>query len=265
MQYGNIPDELIERERELHRKLSLYEEQILLERQKKVQDEHRIRTWEELLAKLNMEYEILIRKFEKDFPDYYDLKYRTEYISPSEIREKIRKNDAVIEYALSENYLYTFIISRDKAGFYRHEVSNQLERECNEYYKLITTQNFSKNIKETYQKFTEQGYHLYNMLLEPFKDKIKGKNLIIIADGELVYLPFDALLTKKVENEPVDYRSLPYLLHKHSVGLSYSSTLHFRHDLKTKAKNNSVLAFAPTYGNIMFNDQNQSSQRNENH
>lgn len=263
MRYGNIPDELIVKERELHRKLSLYEEQVLLEKQKKVQDEQRMKTWEELIAKYNMEYDLLLRKFEKDFPDYYDLKYRTEYISPTEITSKLRKNDAVIEYVLSGNSLYTFIITKDSSGFYRHEVSNKLEQECNEYYKLITTQSFYKNIQNTYQNFTKQGYHLYKMLLEPFEEIIKDKNLIIIADGEISYLPFDALLTIEVNNDSADYRTLPYLLHKHSVGFSYSSTLHFKHGIKNKAKNKAVLAFAPEYGNIRENKDSQQGLNDE--
>ncbi len=263
MMYGNIPAELTDKEKELHRKLSLYEEQVLLEKQKKVQDEQRLKTWEELLAKYNVEYDILLRRFEEDYPDYYDLKYRTDYISPEEINVLLRKNDAVLAYSISDRYLFTFIITSEKTGFFRHEVSSNLEQDCNDYYRLITTQNFSKNVDATFTQMTNQGYRLYNMLLEPFEDITRGKNLIIIADGEIAYLPFDALLTEEIQDTHADYRNLPYLLYKHSTGFSYSATLHFRHDLKSRAQNKSVLAFAPTYGNLMVNLQEENLLRKE--
>jgi len=263
MFYGNIPAELLDKEKELNRKLSLYEEHILLEKQKKTQDIQRIKTWEELLIKYNLEYDILLKTFETEYPEYYNLKYSSEYIIPEEIYTKLRQNDAVIEYALNDNFLYSFVITGGKTGFYRHEVISTLENECNEYYRLITTQNFSNAVDTTFHQILKKGKRLYDILLKPFEEDLSGKNLIIIADGEISYLPFDALITEEADIQRTDYRRLPYLLYKNSVGYSYSATLHFKHNISNKARKRSVLAFGPTYENIMVNLRQESLMRKE--
>ncbi len=253
MLFGNIPKELLEKEKDLNRKLSFYEEQIFLEEQKKDQDDNKIHIWEDLLGKFNIEYDILLRTFEKEYPDYYDLKYRTEYISPPEIRRKLKKDEAVIAYSLTDSMLYTFVITKENVTFSRQGKGDIVEKECNDFYMLLTTQNFSKDVNETYNKYIKQAYLLYNLLIEPFENQIEGKNLIIVADGAVSYLPFDALITQKVPQGEVDYRSLPYFLYRHSVAISYSSTLHFQNEITKRASRKSVLAFAPTYGNLKLN------------
>ena len=253
MLYGKIPQDLLDKEKDLNRKLSFYEEQIFVERQKKEQDITKITSWEDLLGKYNVEYDVLLRTFEKEYPDYYDLKYRTNYLSPPDVVRKLKKDEAVLAYSLSDSILFTFILSRESLVFNRQVVGETLEDECNQLYKLITKQNFSKNAIETYRQYIQQAYRLYNLLIEPFENHIEGKNLIIIADGAISYLPFDALLTQKVNEGEVDYRALPYMLHKHSVAMSYSSTLQFQGVIENKPPKKSVLAFAPTYGNLLLN------------
>ena len=251
MEYGKIPSNLLEMEKDLNRKLSFYEEQILAERQKPGPDQEKIRTWEEMTGSFNIEYDKLLRALEKNYPEYYNLKYRSEYITTRELKRKLGKNEAVVEYALVDTFLYTFVISKEVTKFYRLDAGEKLAQECNDFYRLITKQNFSKDVQGTFLAYTGQAYHLYNTLLEPFEEDVKDKSLIIIADGEISYLPFDALLTEKVISDELNYRDLPYLLKRHSVGFSYSSTMHFNHGIKRRASNKSVLAFAPTYGNLM--------------
>lgn len=261
MEFGRIPSDLLEKETELNRKLSFYEEQILAERIRKQADMEKIRTWEDMLAGFNLEYDILLRELEKKYPEYYNLKYQSEHISPSEIKRKLRKSDAVIEYALIDSLLYTFVITKDHSLFQRHIVGNELEKECNDFYRLITKQDFSRDVNATYQNYIRRGYRLYSLLLEPFEQVIKDKNLIIVADGEISYLPFDALLTEMPDTTEFNYRTLPYLIRKHSAGFSYSSTMHFNHGIRRKASNRSVLAFAPTYSNVQSRDIDRQDAR----
>ena len=62
------------------------------------------------------------------------------------------------------------------------------------------------------------AWQLYRDLLGPFKDQLQGKaHLLVVADGSLAKLPFEALLTRAPPPPPVDYRTLPWLVRDHAV------------------------------------------------
>lgn len=62
------------------------------------------------------------------------------------------------------------------------------------------------------------AWQLYQALLGPFQDELRGKaHLIVVTDGALAKLPFEALLTKAPPAAGVDYRELPWLVRDHAV------------------------------------------------
>ncbi len=62
------------------------------------------------------------------------------------------------------------------------------------------------------------AWQLYQALLGPFEDDLSGKaHLIVVTDGALAKLPFEALLTKAPPASIADYRELPWLVRDHAV------------------------------------------------
>lgn len=62
------------------------------------------------------------------------------------------------------------------------------------------------------------AWQLYQALLGPFEDELRGKaHLIVVTDGALAKLPFEALLTKAPPAATVDYRELPWLVRDHAI------------------------------------------------
>jgi CHAT domain-containing protein len=62
------------------------------------------------------------------------------------------------------------------------------------------------------------AWQLYQALLRPFQDELRGKaHLIVVTDGALAKLPFEALLTKAPPASPADYRELPWLVRDFAV------------------------------------------------
>ena len=76
------------------------------------------------------------------------------------------------------------------------------------------------------------------------------KNLIIIPDGKLAYLPFDVLTTENKKFNKLNYKELPYFIHSNTISYFYSSSFIFKNTKKTKNANKKLGAFAPTYDNI---------------
>lgn len=62
------------------------------------------------------------------------------------------------------------------------------------------------------------AWQLYQALLGPFEDELRGKaHLIVVTDGALAKLPFEALLTKAPAASVTDYRELPWLVRDFAV------------------------------------------------
>jgi CHAT domain-containing protein/tetratricopeptide (TPR) repeat protein len=78
------------------------------------------------------------------------------------------------------------------------------------------------------RKFAESAFSLYFTLVRPVSDAISGKRLIIVPDGSLFSLPFEALVTVLPQpggDPPADYAALSYLIHQNVISYAPSATV----------------------------------------
>jgi CHAT domain-containing protein len=92
---------------------------------------------------------------------------------------------------------------------------------------------------------------------------IKNKDLVIIPSGKLTYLPFEVLISEKIDNNRINYRALPYLLYKNSFNYFYSASLLFEKNTNSDVADKKLGAFAPTYNNLNELNANSFSFRQE--
>jgi CHAT domain-containing protein len=76
---------------------------------------------------------------------------------------------------------------------------------------------------------------------------ISDKRLTIIPDGQLSYLPFEALLTRMPDTTSIHFYDLQYLILDHPVTYSYSSRLLYHKSSKPGLFDARALAFSPAY------------------
>ena len=95
------------------------------------------------------------------------------------------------------------------------------------------------------RKFKETGQVLYKQLF-PQKLSRQIKKLIIIPDGRMGTIPFEALLTKKIR-PGMSVRDYPYLIKKTGVSYSYSATLfaQSKDHTPSSASSKDILLMAP--------------------
>jgi len=92
------------------------------------------------------------------------------------------------------------------------------------------------------------AHNLYKDLIKPFENVIINKKLTIIPDGELSYIPFDALLTEMPDTSGlVQFQRLPYLIRKNTINYAYSANLLINYNPLKRNSKNRLLAFAPDY------------------
>ena len=92
--------------------------------------------------------------------------------------------------------------------------------------------------------YTSNAYKLYRQLIQLVEQKIADKNLIIIPDGILGYIPFEALLKEKAVN--INFQRLHYLINDFQISYSFSDSLLFEsHSNETRRVKNNFVGFAP--------------------
>jgi CHAT domain-containing protein len=263
MDFGDIPLKIRKQESELNRQLSLYDELLYKEKQMAEPDLVKISNWEDQLFNVNEDYTKLLRKLEREYPEYYRLKFDEEVTDLFDIQKKIDKNTILVEYSYMDSVLIIYTASRDKIAAKVINLQPGFEDKCIEFLNLITTQNFSNNANETYLRYISLAHEIYSIVIEPVKDQLAGENLIVIPDGAISYLPFDALLTSEVPRGMPDYRHIPYLVKDYSVGYSYSTTIHFNPLQHVRIPSQSILAFAPVYTKVPSESANFTHMRNQ--
>jgi hypothetical protein len=224
--YADIPDELLEQEKDIKAELFQFEKRLIEEKSKgKLVNASRISFWQDRIFDLKQRKDSLTHKFEIDYPEYFDLKYRNFMASPRELQKKVlRQNDVIVEYFIGDGAVYIFTLTKQDL----HLTVMQIDTAFSGHVRSMR----DGLMKRDYSRYTENAYKLYRILVEPIRSKIAGKNLIIIPDGLLGYIPFETLLTKKADKQGNDYRQLAYLIREHRIAYDYSATLLYENMIK---------------------------------
>ncbi|MGC9375967.1 MAG: CHAT domain-containing protein, partial [Bacteroidales bacterium] len=247
---GNIPDSLKQKETQLEKEIFNFEELIYEENKQESPDSKKLAYWNKSLFDLKQKYAELITFLEQQYPEYHNLKYNQEIVSLEFVKSKLATNEVLLEYSFTNNKLYSFLISKEEIKMHVEELNDEFNNALDSLLNALSDNNFSNHTFENFLHFQRNAYYLYQKLIHPFENEISGKNLILIPDQKLAYLPFDILIDKKIDYNRINYRQLPYLIHKHQLSYSYSATLLFEKKHKPKTARKRLSAFAPTYDNL---------------
>jgi CHAT domain-containing protein/Tfp pilus assembly protein PilF len=183
-----------------------------------------------LLAKLELEedvYTSLLNRIKTETTEYSQLAF-PQAISAHRIQKQhLDKRSAILEYYLGEKRSLGILLTRDglilRALPSRAEIENSLRA----YLMLLSTP------PQTSFRGVPAGRRIYKDLIYPFEDTLSQSidHLIIIPDGILHYLPFEALVRDDTKTAELRYlielydisyapsaSSLVYLMEKERLG-----------------------------------------------
>ena len=252
--FANIPNNLLKNEYTLRTNIDTYEK---LHREKIIaglnETDTSVLAVSSILFDLKHEYENLKTHLEKDFPDYYRLKYDLSTVSVEEVQQELlNPTQTLLEYFVGDSSIYLFVIQKNdyqvleiKKDFPLDSLVHQL-REGLYGYHQAPKQTVALQ-QESINKYNAAAEELYQRLIAPAKNHL-SESLIIIPDGPLNYIPFEALLETEVK-DLYDFSSYPYLIKNHRVSYCYSATLlrEMQQKQHKKEPKKSLLAFAPFY------------------
>ncbi len=191
------------------------------------------------------------------FPEYHALKYNMEVTTPDNIRAGLDQASMVISFFEGDSTWY--IASLTKRDFNLNKVSKSLlsSEELASFRAVVS--DFQSEPSTYYAK----AQRIYETLLKPVLEKHSGiDRLIIVPDGILNYVPFDALISKPAEDGET-FRSPAYLIRDYAISYRNSLTLYARQVGAQKNYDKRYVGFAPNYHSNALTYPNKLASRQE--
>lgn len=165
--------------------------------------------------------------------------------SIADIRLYLSAKQALVEYYIQNDQAYIFIISPSLA-----QPSIQKIAWGATWSQMATTLK-DDILAQNNAAYIQKARALYDHLVKPVLAVTDAEHLIIVPDGELWNVPFDALLTRDIpENEQRNFRSYPYLVWDKSISYGFSATLQLEMSQRKSATGKKLQVYAPTYRKI---------------
>ncbi len=255
-----IPDSILQKEDSLNTSITSLSSELYEENSKEHPDSDLTKRLSDKLFRQRQNREELYQYMEKNYSDYYDLKYSNAMLSAKDIQYRLSGEQVLMEYVLNERdtisetdtitELYLFLITKDNIHFMKQNISPTFVTDIENVFKFMSNSNFLFTKNADSKRFCVSSHNLYNDLIKPVLGKIENKNLTVVPDGKLSYIPFDALLkTLPDTSKMIEFNKLSYLIRDFCVNYTVSANLLFKNKNSNHKAGVSTLAFAPDYNN----------------
>ena len=236
-QFAGIPDSLIALEDQLQSDINFYNLKLV----EQPDSTQRILYQNERFA-AQQAYRNLVEKLESEYPFYYQLKYDRTTPQVQALQFALPEQTAMVSYFTGDSVLYSFVLTKEDFQVHRSPIGADFYEQQVGFRKSITG--------KLDADYVTLANNLYQILF-PFTLDRRVESLIIIPDGTLNKLPFEALLTKRVSPRGnINFSRLPYLLNDYQVNYALSATLYYQQEATMSALNvagEGLLAYAPVF------------------
>ncbi len=232
--FKGVPNQLIAALKNAQKQVAIAENQLLAISNKDINSKNK---WNSKLLLANDLLEKIRNEFERKHNDFYVFHFRTQPISLQNVKNNLKNIEILIEYFTTKNNFYRFSITNNHVNLEKLESNVLVFRQIQEFRKAIL------NLSPA-TIFIEKANLLYHSLFQNLVLKNKQK-LIIVPDGPLFEMPFEALLAQKPKTLKQEHI---YLLESHSFNYSNSASIYFSNQNRNFKKTiYQYTAFSPIY------------------
>lgn len=247
----SLPDSLLKKEQALKLAIVKMEKEIY---DKQKENESSLQNLAGKLASLKIDYTHFIKQLEKNYPNYHQLKHNSQTATLQDIQNTLDKKTAFIEYFLGDSTFYTFTITNGNVKIQQQFKPKSFDSIFTAFRKSLTDyQIVGETPKKRNATYIQQSLQLYEWLLKKPLEKIPQEieKLVIVPDGKLGYLSFEALLHQRPKNGKLTELK-DYLIDKYQISYAYSATLKVNLP-KSQNLNTTYAGFAPKYNENLVN------------
>jgi CHAT domain-containing protein len=242
----HIPSDIGNLERDLQREISLINAHISEESYSTKPNETLISQWKDNLLNCTRKRDSLVILFEKKYPDYYAIKYNTHILGLKEIPSIIGRDGNYINYILSGNTLYTFVVNKKYQQLLSAAIDSSFFIDVRRFRNLLSMPS-SGDESKNFNDFQSAGLRLYKILIAPLRKYLISDKIVISPDNCLSYLPFETIPANTLPAGEIKYKNLHYLMNDFDISYTYSATFLSESDKKESGTRNKLIAFAPDY------------------
>ncbi len=193
---------LLEKEKALTRRLSDKSDR-LMQMQSGKRNEGQVAVFEKEISELETELQQVEATIRKTSPRYAALT-QPEPLKAAQIRQEVLDAGTVLlEYSLGKDRSYLWVVGPESMDSFELPKQEEIESAARLVYELLTARNrrvkdeteeqTRSRISKADAEFAGAAGKLSRMVLGPAANLIQGKRLLVVGDGALQYIPFEAL------------------------------------------------------------------------
>ncbi|WP_299603715.1 CHAT domain-containing protein [uncultured Aquimarina sp.] len=230
-------DSLIKKNEQLHIQLAVYETNILKEKLRKDQaDISLIQKWSEQHSNISIQLKELSKTLQEKYPNLIS---DQQTISVPQLHQKLKEDKLLlVSYFFGKNNIYQFTGNEKTLNILKIENNTLLKNSIRDYVQYFDD---ASNITNDINGFSKASFNLYKSLKIPNSEK-----LLIIPDGLLNFVPFEALLTE--ETDAFNFENMPFLVKSSMITYENSINKYLRATNSNHLKKN-VLGVFPVFQN----------------
>lgn len=157
-------------------------------------------------------------------PRYASLRY-PEPINAARVQsDLLDKKSVLLEFMLGEKRSLVWVVSKNSLKAAVVPPRKDIEERVLEFRKALTDKSSALTVQSSIERIDRLGSALYSTLFAPIQDAVpSGARVIIVPDGVLSYLPFEALITGTRQSASDEIRR-SYALEKYRVAYAPSAS-----------------------------------------
>lgn len=188
------------------------------------------------LSEINIELKKLDHKIENKYPNTIK-----DSLNIGKLSSKLKEDKTtLIEFFYGKRAIYQIVFSETSTQFNKIPLNEITQNSISGFIDYFDD---SSVINNDIPKYTKDAFNLYKILkLDLFKDK---KNIVIIPDGFLNFIPFDALLTEKTNT--IKFKEMSFVVKSHKLAYHSNLALYLKENKQSDSKK--ILGVFPVFEN----------------
>ncbi len=240
--FTDIPDSIREHQQFLISSINQQERAVIDLKQDSTTKDSLLKSEEAELAQFKIQQFELEDQLKNNYFNYYQLTRNTERPTVASIQQQITDHQAFLEYFYGDSTVYLLLIAKEQCKFFSIEKLG-LENINRIFHNQLS------NPETKLGSFQEIGFEAYQNVLQNALVELSPSinELIIIPDGELASIPFEAFVSKK-NQQATSFADLHYLHNDYTITYALSATLLAKQlEQKANPSENSFIGFAPSF------------------
>ncbi|HKR11567.1 MAG TPA: CHAT domain-containing tetratricopeptide repeat protein [Pyrinomonadaceae bacterium] len=182
---------------------------------------------------LTTSYRELETRIKQQSPRYANL-VQPQPLSLARIQAELSDDTILLEYTLGAERSYLWAITKNSLTAYPLKARDEIEHLVTSVCKLLIARQtmnesdpniYGDQVAKADAEYWQQAGRLSDMLLGPVADAIKGRTIIVVADGAIHYLPFAALPAPGTAIPQGSAEAIPLIVEHEIVSLPSASIL----------------------------------------